>query len=374
MRWLLFVLTLAIVLARGAHALACVNVTMNENEAVRTLKEAEIALDEGDVVTARDLGHRVARVYNMTAQQTDDPLLRRSVRVAALAYVRDREATNMQLQTAVTELERWIEVPDSLPGAPRPTPAMLADYGEALERAGQADEAWSVLLPLVDKDLVGSAYAYAAFHRLATTRGDAAHASVALARCETMALHAFVCRGEYPKRPFLRGRPADFVLVAAVFLGLALVRVLRKTPWSSHQARPLAFLVAAFGAAAFLLANLRHPWLAVIIMGPLLLFLAGQRSRWVNAVRAGRIPNLTVRRAEEGEAAPRTLAFLSGPAHPEVIAAAGPPTEGYRESARPEVLFRLVQSRVSTRQVLVMTAVVGVFAACAMMFLTTMRG
>jgi hypothetical protein len=64
-----------------------------------------------------------------------------------------------------------------------------------------------------------------------------------------------MCRGEYPKPPFLRARPSDLAIAGMLFLGLGLVRRVRKEePWSAFRAPMFAAVVGLAGAAAFLLA------------------------------------------------------------------------------------------------------------------------
>ena len=349
-------------------AFACINETMSETEAVKKLKAAEAALDQGDVLTARELAADVHRIYDIVAPTSPDPLVVRAARIEALAYVRDRNATSDELSRAVGYLRDWVEQKDRLPGTVpttlTPAPDLLADYGEALERAGEASAAYDVLGPLAEKDLIGSAYAYAAFARAAKGRNDAANAELARKRCETMAVNLAACRGEYPRQPFLRGDPPDFAMLAAPFLGLGLFRLRRKRLWSAHHAPVFAAAITLFGAGAFLVANLRFGYLALALAAWVLLFTGVvQRAAWVRAVRRGEVSGLSIRVAEPDDAAPATLWFLDGPARPEVLEATTP--ESYRQSAKPPILFRLEQNKVSFGALVVVGLVIALFAGCA---------
>jgi|HubBroStandDraft_1064217.scaffolds.fasta_scaffold118788_2 hypothetical protein len=73
-------------------------------------------------------------------------------------------------------------------------PALQADLGEALAHSpGSQDEALRVLGALADKDIMGSAHAYAQLARLRAQKGDAAGSHEAAKRCQTMATVPAVC-------------------------------------------------------------------------------------------------------------------------------------------------------------------------------------
>jgi hypothetical protein len=358
MRWLLVVLAVVVgfsVLSERT-SLACMNATMSETEAVRNLKEAEAALEEGDVDTTRELAGEVHYMYRWLAPES--PLFVRATRIEALAYVRDRNASDSELARAVDILREVVEPRVERPWPPSPTPVVLADYGEALERAGRNDEAFAVLWPLARKDLIGSAYAYAAFSRAAKAKGDVSFATLAMTRCETIAVKPGTCRGEYPKRPFFRARPIDLALVGVLFLGLGLVRRVRKEqPWSAFRAPMFAAMVGLVGAGAFLLANARHGWAALALVVPLLFFGRAQRAQWMNAVRRGEIPGFTVRRDEEDGA--------------EVLERAIDPS--YRESAKAPVLLRIPRSQVSWGRSIVVVLLLTMFFGCVFVLATLRR-
>jgi hypothetical protein len=66
-------------------------------------------------------------------------------------------------------------------------PVARADFAEALAKSpGHEDEAFTILADLADRDLIGSAHAYAALAVLRAGRGDAAGTQRALAQCELM--------------------------------------------------------------------------------------------------------------------------------------------------------------------------------------------
>jgi len=75
-------------------------------------------------------------------------------------------------------------------------PVAMADLAEALStRPRYEGEALGILQDLADRDLMGSAHAYAALARLRATRGEEAVARDAIARCQAMSRQpASVCQ------------------------------------------------------------------------------------------------------------------------------------------------------------------------------------
>lgn len=213
-------LALALALLFSADvARACVNATMREDVAIAKLRRAEEALEAGDVWTARELSAEVEDAELEASRPDLAGLSRRAERVHALSFVRDPRATNEELARAATQLEARRGADDD--------PARSADYGEALERAGRSDEAYAVLAPLADADLIGSAYAYAALARAANKRDDGARAATASSRCETMAVRPGVCRGEFARPPLARRSLLWYATPGALFalaLGLYLLQ------------------------------------------------------------------------------------------------------------------------------------------------------
>jgi hypothetical protein len=74
-------------------------------------------------------------------------------------------------------------------------PVARADLAEALARSKHEDEALAILADLSDRDLVGSAHAYATLAQMRASRGDAEAARAAVQRCELMTKSpAVVCK------------------------------------------------------------------------------------------------------------------------------------------------------------------------------------
>lgn len=353
-----------VVIDSPAHA--CINATISETEAVRKLKTAEAALDQGDVLTARALASDVQEarplwiINDATADNTRIP--NRAVRIEALSYVRDPHAGAADLDRAVAifashvESEHRMKAPDD--------PALLADYGEALERDGKNDEAYAMLKPLVERDLVGSAYALSAFARAAKTKHDDALAAATETRCLAMAPSPAPCRGEYPTPPFLRGEPLPFALTGMAFLALALVRLVRKSrPWDAWAARALGGVVLAYGAAVFALVNFRFATIAAVFtVGLVALLGILQRGSWFGAVQRGKVPAYTIRPRtwKEEESPVSTLYFMDQFETAAVLEHVG--DAGYRESAKPVLAFHLVRYRMQLRWFIVGIAVLMVLA------------
>jgi len=108
-----------------------------------------------------------------------DRLEIRAARAAALATVRKDDRARIEWATLVLR--------DIAKNARPDDPAAQADLGEALAKTpASRDEALSILEPLAKKDLIGSAFAYAALARLSN---NAAYA----ARCADMTLTPEVC-------------------------------------------------------------------------------------------------------------------------------------------------------------------------------------
>jgi hypothetical protein len=97
--------------------------------------------------------------------------------------------------------------------ASRPNdPVALANLGEALAaRSGTEDEAVAILGNLANRDLMGSAHAYAALARLRAARGESFASSDAIKRCESMTkapdavCHAQSASASLDLRPTTRG-------------------------------------------------------------------------------------------------------------------------------------------------------------------------
>jgi hypothetical protein len=98
---------------------------------------------------------------------------------------------------------RWASATLRALSAERPNdPVLLAELGEVLAHIpSQADEALRILGGLADKDVMGSAYAYAELARLRALHGDAQGAAVAASRCGLMAVTPAVCAAAHASTP-----------------------------------------------------------------------------------------------------------------------------------------------------------------------------
>lgn len=350
-----------IVLLRAAPAPACMNAIFSDDEAVKRVREADESLAEGDVHRARELASAVAHdgpPVDAAATALRARVRARAERVVALSWVRDRDATPEDVDRALQTLDRQLreqQVED---------PALAADVGEALARAGQDDLAYERLLRLEQRDLIGSPYAHAALARLAETRGEAALAQTARGRCETMAGDRRICRGDYPRPPLLRGRPLGYALPGAIALVALALRVLsrrRGAPWLGHHDTMFALLVVLTGAAAFSLA--RAPWAAACFSTVALAIVARvQRGLFFRAVERERVPGFALRPAtsEDGRAPALRSLFTSSERVLERT-----PDAAYREPARVAVLRLVPRSRTAAVLVAVTLAVLALSASCA---------
>jgi hypothetical protein len=122
------------------------------------------------------------------------PLETRAQRVLALALVRaEGTLAGVRGFTASTTADRmanlgWATgVLRAISAERRDDPIARADLAEALAATpGKEDDALGILADLADRDLIGSAHAYAALARIRASRGDSGAARRALARCELM--------------------------------------------------------------------------------------------------------------------------------------------------------------------------------------------
>jgi len=385
--------------ARVAHA--CGNAVVLEHDArVKRLREAQVALDDGDFELARELAREAGEAgeEDEVAEDVGDErtaLGQRATRILALADVRDARASEAEKRAAAEALE-------SLRGGRRDDVVLAAAHGEALARVpGREGEAFAVLAPLLDRDLLGSPFALGALHRLASGRGDARTAAVASSRCLAMAGDGRVCRGDYQARPLLRGKAIAYEAPAAV-IGLALaLRLLRRrgssgrdrarvAPWEGHAAKLHAAAILAAGLHVF--ARPTAPvsttlaLAAVLLLGPLV-----ERRLFFSAVRAGKIAGYALRPTGPDDAHLPPLssffvAFFSGtgarmPETLERVPEAEVPGPGYRDASRVPLL-RVVPlpshgSRARPRVVaaaVIAAMLLVTLAASAMVFMTFARG
>lgn len=354
-------------------AVACINATMAEDVTIKKLREAEAALDAGDVETARALAGEVEVYHDRPGQlgEASGGFAERATRLRALSFVRDPSANQGELDNAVDSLRAHHEYIMSH-GDRRPIPPFMADYGEALERDGKDDEAYKLLVPLADRDILGSAYAYAALGRIAERKGDAMHTTMARDRCRVMAVRQSVCRGEYPPRPVLRGRASDFVYPGLVVLAVAIARLARKRPWSTHRARELFGAITVGGWGLFLLANARLGGFAAFVAVVFALVLALlQRRLFFRAAADGNVEGLRLRPLEPGDERAPLVRLFFGPIETQTLE----PTldASYRESAR-RPLLRVGRRMVLGKAVIMAAVLILILAGVLVGTLTFTRG
>lgn len=315
------IVVLALFGAREARA--CGNATLRDEPAYVALRDAEEALEEGDIVRARELAMPVAD-GKVRPRFLPEQASARGKRVVALSWVRDPASSADRVDAAIFALAKTSEE------SPRDDSAL----GEAFARAGMNREAYDTLEPLAKKDLIGSAYAYAALARVAGQRGDAETSALAKKRCSEITSSAAICRGEYPPPPFLRGKVLGYALPGVLAVFALLRRRRSKAPWSTHGDKLAAAAILASCAAVFALA--RQPWAATLATATVFFVVARvQRVVFVRAVKRGAVPGFALRdRAPEDGALPivRSI-FQSGECVLERT-----PDAGYREPARVGVL------------------------------------
>lgn len=196
--------TLAMLCGRPADA--CINATKADmDQSVRNLKIADAALEVDDFVKARRW-IEVVLVYLSDAKSLIDPkdgmvhlpdgttapapdpgLIRRTARIRALIRSRDPKSTSTVREEAMTMFEK-----DVLGSAPDPT--VLADYAEILSRVpARSGQATMMLRALRDKDLIGSAHAYAALAELEKQAGDREAEGAAREKCRPMTKKPTIC-------------------------------------------------------------------------------------------------------------------------------------------------------------------------------------
>jgi hypothetical protein len=185
---------------------ACINVTQADlDESVRNLKIAESSLEANDLANAKrwvqaaitflddakaNIDPKDGKVHSPggSAIAPPDPrLYRRAARIRALLRARAPKPAATDREDAVKIFEKDVlgESPD---------PAALADYGEILSRVPERlAQATMILRALRDKDLIGSAFAYAALARIEKEAGNAEAERTARERCRTMAKKPAIC-------------------------------------------------------------------------------------------------------------------------------------------------------------------------------------
>lgn len=268
-------------------------------------------------------------------------------------------------------------------------PALEADLGEAMARAGDVGGARDLLRPLADRDLLGSPYAYAALSRLDAT-DDPARARLAATRCQQMAgNHPEICQGRMPTPSLaswtLRRLPPSWLFVVFVCaLGLAgLGRHLANRRFLAFgmgspaaKARTVsAVLAMAFAAFVVLYFGSMAPGLAgIVLLGVVCATAHLDRALGLRAVRRGRVAGFSVRPLlpEDDAQLPLFTPWVSGASAGEVLTSVLPGDTAYREGA-PLAVARL--RRAPRTSVLVMAAFAA-FAVVLVFFalLFTLRG
>jgi hypothetical protein len=179
---------------------ACPNVTyLQLDDDTKKVKAADDALANGDLARAKERAKSL-RFYSIQVgdpdhalgkeldrmQEKHNVLLRRAARIVALATVRDPSSSIGDRETCVRVLLTYLKAD--------PNPALEADAAEALASVPEKEPlALMMLRGLAKKDLMGSAYAYAALARLEAARGNDAEAASADERCKQMAKRASIC-------------------------------------------------------------------------------------------------------------------------------------------------------------------------------------
>lgn len=225
MRRFFVLATLGLTLALASPpAHACVNVTKADlDTTVKNVKAAEAALESGDLAKVRfwldpalrvlgDVQHAIdprdGKVHAPDGSKTDPPdpsLRRRAMRVDALSISRNPKGTAEGRELALKKFETEVlgqtqPKTDTDARAAKPAPAaspdptVLADYGELLSRVPARDwQGLMTLRTLRDKDLIGSAYAYAALAELEKKQGDAKAEAQAREKCRLSAKRPSMC-------------------------------------------------------------------------------------------------------------------------------------------------------------------------------------
>ncbi len=196
---LFVILAASVTLSREHQAQACFNVTQLElDQDTKRVKAAEDALANDDYAAARQKSATTLRVtkswWSNNASWTDRqadlvawaPIARRALRVHSLATVRDASSTTADRELATKNLIALMKRD--------PDPTLAIDTAEAMAKSPEKEALALMMLRVqAEKDLIGSAHAYAALTRLERAHGNEAAAVTAHERCVRMAKHARVC-------------------------------------------------------------------------------------------------------------------------------------------------------------------------------------
>lgn len=202
----LAIVTVATLALGGRPAEACTNVTQADmDQSIRNLKIADAALEVDDFAKARKWVEPVIVYLNNVKSSIDpkdgmvhgpdgaiapapDPgLYRRTARLRSLLRSRDPKSTDAERESGLKMYEQEVL-------GTAPNPAVLADYAEIMSRVpARAAQATMTLRALRDKDLIGSAHAYAALAALEKKAGDQAAESAAREKCKPMTKVPAIC-------------------------------------------------------------------------------------------------------------------------------------------------------------------------------------
>lgn len=192
--------------AASILAVLCLNATQADMEqSVKNLKVVDAALEANDLDKAKkwldwvygylnDAKKAEERNLHIDGPPVPPPpgLVRRAARARALLLSRDPKSTAANREEAKKIYERQVL------GA-KPDPATQADYGEILSRIpAQTATATTMLRTLRDKDLMGSAHAYAALAELEKAAGDTTAEAEAREKCKTRTKVPAICTAPPP--------------------------------------------------------------------------------------------------------------------------------------------------------------------------------
>lgn len=362
-----------------AHpARACANEVLGDADLAKATRAAESQLDKQDFVQAREQAEHI-----LASRQADAGLRRRAERVRALATVRD---PNKQ-RTDASSVRQMMDAVAALEGLAKeaPTDATLqVDLGEALEQDPDTHpRAIAILRDHAKRDLIGSAYAYAALARLEKTQGHPTAAAEATARCERTAVQPSMCRGKKPRSPWFRAPGwayAGFGLLAAIFT-LWQVFTLRRPLFRRVPPNMADSIVHVIGVTAPVgICFVAPTWPTIaLLLGAMLTVACGAvaHALRVQTVVSGRVPGLVVRKRDKNVAAEEQLPILLDRADLDLVVEEVPAGASYRTSAR-TLLGRIAPKRASgsrlpstkTRVAIALAVMVVGFSLSAMMTLS----
>ena len=181
------------------EAQACPNATQKELDAgTKLVLAADDALNDDNLALARKKAQSVVNFWTLRPEYRSAPraphpaeargtfLVRRAHRVNALAVSRD-PASRLEERTEAEQTLVYLTKAN-------PDPTLEVDAAEAMSTLPEMEPlALMMLRARAEKDLIGSAHAYAALERMEAHRGNEMAASVAHGRCLRMAKHPAIC-------------------------------------------------------------------------------------------------------------------------------------------------------------------------------------